>query len=124
MKKNKSEAIEKMKEAVCAYPVLGEDGKVKMCGCKSQMHCALPMLEDLGGGVIRPAKNGMSMTLPFCDKHAPYILTGMFGIMTKDNQPVGLHGPVNEIDLMKSILNAMAMSGELKELLDVVNKVK
>ena len=118
-KKKTDEAIEKLKNAKCVWPG---------CGKKQMMSVLLQLMEKQEDGSIKPAGLGkpgegeIGIPVPMCEFHfhlAPFCAVLKQG---DDLKKIGFLAPVKEVELTKSIIAAMAFTGELQEFLNAKEK--
>ena len=119
------EKIEKLTQATCEYPTHDEDGKFKPCGKKQMMTVSLPLFKKTESGQLEQMhgpEGGHSIGVPFCDKHAMIMMSGHFGALEQDGK-IRLHGPFEQVDLIRTVVSNMVMDGELQKMIKAVKKV-
>lgn len=122
MDKRKEDAIKKLRESCCIYPMQNEEsGEMKSCGKKQMMSISLPILNATESGKVVSSigeEGGVSIPIPLCNYHAMLAMaTGMFGLKTDDKMNVQqLIAPLDIIHIAESVVNAMAMTGKIQEI--------
>ena len=103
--------IEQLKAATCAYPIMGEDGKIIPCGKKQMMTCSLHLVSQMENGAIK---------LPFCDYHSFIAVGGHIAAKQETENRLSLHGPFELVHLIETVINAQVLSKKLQETLSAL----
>lgn len=107
--KNKSE---KEFAEQCQWPVMGDHGFHK-CECMVATKVPLPLLSKDDGGLVR-AQNDKAVLVPFCRYHSFLAMNGQFGVTVMDGM-AHLHGPLKDVELIESVVEAYIVAGRFEE---------
>ena len=117
-KKKTDEAIEKLKNAKCAWPG---------CGKKQMMSVTLPLMEQKDGKIVpagldKEGKGSIGIPVPMCEFHfhlAPFCTVVKQG---ENLDKIGFMAPVKEVELTKTTIAAMVFTGELQKFINAKTK--
>ena len=130
MDKRKEKALEELRKKTCHYPIMDEEtGEMKPCGEKQMMSVSLPIINYTESGEPvsdQDRDTQIQIPCPLCNYHAMLAMaTGMFSIKSdaKMNK-CQLMAPFDMIHIAESVVNAMAMTGKIQEILKTKEKVE
>lgn len=113
MNEQTEQQIDKMKEALCAWP-----------GCKEKnmTHVALPVLKETPNGMVPSEEmKDMQVPIPLCNYHFGISQAGLCGVVQNPNVKgsFGFVAPVDAVNVSEAVINSMVFSGKLKTLIDL-----